>query len=175
MIRYKRRDLSEVDEQQARDRIRQQLEQLNERPASLPQVYWNNLLVRSNKRIDDATSAKALSISWAARVAIPGVVAIIFFFIGLHYYVPEMPARSSSLSTFVNMLPDSTVDSVLTAPDRFDVSLSGDDVTTDIFQFSNDQITDYLVASGNTQMAVEGMDDTDVTALLSALNAKTNL
>ncbi|HMK38239.1 MAG TPA: hypothetical protein VK569_02785, partial [Bacteroidota bacterium] len=34
-------------------------------------AYWQNLVVKINARIDDATSAKALSISWAARVAIP--------------------------------------------------------------------------------------------------------
>ena len=51
-------------------------------------AYFANLLVKTNQRIDAVTSGKALSISWLARVAVPGVVAILFFFIGLHYYVP---------------------------------------------------------------------------------------
>ena len=55
----------------------------------LPGTYWSNMLVKTNSRIDDVSSVRALSIGWALRVAIPGVVAIISFLIGLHYYSPE--------------------------------------------------------------------------------------
>ena len=44
-------------------------------------AYWHDLIARTNRRLDEAASGKAISISWAARVAIPGVVAIIFFFV----------------------------------------------------------------------------------------------
>lgn len=175
MIRHKLEEPSETDEEHALGELRQSLGKGGERAGVMPQTYWANLLVRTNARIDDATSAKALSISWAARVAIPGVVAIIFFFIGLHYYVPEVPSRSGALATFVNMLPEAAVDSVLAEPDWYSTAPSGAEVATDIFEFSNDQISDYLLAAGNTQLAVEGLSDTDVSSLLSALDAKKDL
>ena len=175
MIRHRFEDPSETDEQHALGELKQTVAKLDEHQRVMPQTYWANLLVRANARVDDATSARALSISWAARVAIPGVVAIMFFFIGLHYYVPEAPSRTGSIATFVNMLPEATVDSVLVEPDRYSTLLSEEEVATDIFQFSSDQISDYLVASGNTQMAVEGITDSDIAALLSILNSKKDL
>jgi hypothetical protein len=48
-------------------------------------------------------------------------------------------------------------------------------VAANIFEFSSDQISDYLMAVGNTRLAVEGMTDTEVATLLSALNAKKDL
>jgi hypothetical protein len=175
MIRYRREEQPENSEQQLVEEVKQHLVRLEDDPAAVPQTYWANLLVRTNGRIDDVTSARALSISWAGRVAIPGVVAIIFFFIGLHYYVPEVPSRVGSMDAFVNLLPETTVDSILAEPGRFNASLSGEDLATDIFQFSKEQITDYLVEAGNTEMAVDEMNDTDVAALISALSAKKNL
>lgn len=175
----KRRDQhsppADFDERQAAEGLKRQLEQLGEHPAAVPQPYWSNLLVRTNQRIDDSTSAKALSISWAARVAIPGVVAILFFFIGLHYYVPEGPKKETSVASLINMLPDETVDSLLVEPERLSTSLSAREVSADIFQFSTDQISEYLVATGNAQTAVDNMSDADIASLLSALNSKRNL
>ncbi len=173
-MRHKREE-PENNEQQLVEEVKRRLLQFQDTPAAMPQQYWANLLVRTNGRIDEVTSAKALSISWAARVAIPGVVAIIFFFIGLHYYVPETPSRRGSMDAFVSMLPEATVDSVLAEPDRFNSSPSGEGPVADIFQFSREQITDYLVESGSAEMAVDGMNDTDVAALISALSAKKNL
>jgi hypothetical protein len=166
---------ADFDEQRAVEELKTQLEQLGEHPDAVPQTYWPSLLVRTNWRIDDATSAKALSISWAARVAIPGVVAILFFFIGLHYYVPEMVKKESSVASLINMLPEETVDSILVEPERLSTSLSAREVSSDIFQFSADQITEYLVATGNAQTTVDNMSDADIAALLSALDAKKNL
>ena len=166
---------ADFDERQAAEGLKRQLGQLGERPAVVPQTYWPNLLVRTNQRIDEATSAKALSISWAARVAIPGVVAILFFFIGLHYYVPESSKKESSMASLIDMLPDDAVDSLLVEPDRLSTSLSAHEMSSDIFQFSADQISEYLVATGNAQTAVDNMSDADVAALLSALSTKKNL
>ena len=165
----------DFDERLAVEELKRELQQFGERPDAVPQTYWPGLLVRTNQRIDDATSAKALSISWAARVAITGVVAILFFFIGLHYYVPEVTKKGGSVASLINMLPEETVDSILVEPERLSSSLSARDVPSDIFQFSTEQITEYLVATGKAQTAVDNLSDTDVAALLSVLDAKKNL
>ena len=73
------------------------------------------------------------------------------------------------------MLPEETVDSILVEPERLSASLSAREVSSDIFQFSTEQITEYLVATGNAQTAVDNLSDTDLAALLSALDAKKNL
>ncbi len=131
--------------------------------------YWPALIARTNQRLDDATSGKAISISWAARVAIPGVVAILFFFIGLHYYVPEPPSQVSSLATVLLSLPAETQDSLLLEPSRIHESFSRADFYEDVFELSNDQITDYFIASGSTGMLLETMTDQEVNDLLATL------
>jgi len=161
---------SEQDEQRALVELKEQLARLHDAPADLPSAHWANLIVKTNQKIDETTSAKALSISWAARVAIPGVVAILFFFIGLHYYAPDLSVREGSIASLVNTFPVATVDSILVNPERLDVNLSEEDVSTDIFQFSSDQISEYLVANGNMQTAVNNLDDSDVAALLAVLD-----
>ena len=161
---------SEQDERQAVEDLKAQLVRLNDISPGLPSVHWANLIVKTNQKIDDATSAKALSISWAARVAIPGVVAILFFFIGLHYYAPNLPTKEGSVASLVSTLPSATVDSIITDPERFDVNLSEEDIAADIFQFSSDQISEYLIAKGNMQTAVDDLNDSDVATLLGVLN-----
>ena len=165
----------DFDEHRAASELKTQLEHLGEQPLSVPSTFWPRHLVRTNRRIDDATSAKARSISWAARVAIPGVVAILFFFIGLHYYVPKVSKKESSISSLINTLPDEAVDSILVEPGRLGTSFSAREVSSEVFQFSTEQITDYLVATGSAQTALDNMSDTDIAELLSALDAKKNL
>jgi len=134
-----------------------------------PDHYWQNLPVRVNERIDRATSGKALSISWAARVAIPGAVAIMSFLVGLHYYVPEPPASEVTVTTVVLSLPNTAIDSILADPGRVDPSLSIAEAGPDVFDVSREQIADYLVASGNTTAAVEGLTEKETGKLLAAL------
>ncbi len=166
---------SDFDEQQATGELKRQVAQLREPPATISHTHWSNLLVKTNRRIDEATSAKALSISWAARVAIPGVVAILFFFIGLHYYVPQVGKKESSVASLVNMLPQEAVDSILAEPGRLSASLAANEGSSDIFQFSTEQLSDYLVVTGNAQTAVENLNDSEVRILLSLLDNKKNL
>ena len=163
------------DERDAVAALKQRLAQLHDSPALLSQTYWANLLVRTNNRIDEASSAKAISISWAARVAIPGVVAILFFFIGLHYYIPEPPRRESSVASLINTLPQDAVDSILVHPEQLGTSLSATELPSEIFQFSDEQITEYLAVIGNHELLVENMNDAEVSTLLAALDAKKNL
>jgi len=172
--RHNDREPSEEDELRASGELRQTMQGLGS-PVAPPPSYWASLLVRTNERIDDASSAKAISISWAARVAIPGIVAILFFFIGLHYYAPDLPGKSSSVLSLVKSLPQDAVDSLLTHPERISSSLSVADVPSDIFQFSGDQITEYLTERGSEQMLMENMNDADVSSLLAALDARKDL
>jgi hypothetical protein len=174
-LRHSFEEPSGRDERHAVEELNLRLEQLSDTPVSIPPAYWANLLVRTNQRIDEASSAKAISISWAARVAIPGVVAILFFFIGLHYYTPELPRRDSSVASLMGTLPQDAVDSLFVRPEQVGISLSATDMTSDIFEFSSDQITEYLAASGNHEVLVENMDDAEVATLLAALDARKNL
>jgi hypothetical protein len=134
-----------------------------------PPVYWQNLIVRTNARIDAASSGKALSISWAARVAIPGVVAIVSFLVGLHYYVPEPAGDDTTVETVVLSLPASSLDSMMSDPSRVDPALSVADVGSDLFDLSSEQITDYLIVHGAASTAVEALSDSEKTELLAVL------
>ena len=173
--RYEDAAPSDDDELQAVNELRQRVLELQDVPPPPARAYWSSLLVRTNQRIDDASSAKAISISWAARVAIPGMVAILFFFIGLHYYAPDLPQKESSVLSLVKSLPQDAVDSVLTQPEQVATSLTAADVPSDIFEFSGEQITEYLAARGSEQLLIENMNDTEVLSLIETLDARKNL
>jgi hypothetical protein len=174
-LRHEHSEPSEQDERDAVAALQQRLAQLHDSPVVLSQTYWANLLVRTNQQIDEASSAKAISISWAARVAIPGVVAILFFFIGLHYYVPDLPKKETSVASMVNTLPQDAVDSLLVHPEQIGASLSSVEMSSDIFQFSSEQLTDYLAVIGNHEALVETLNDSEVAALLVVLDSKKSL
>ncbi len=136
-----------------------------------PDVYWANLLVRTNRRIDEATSTKALSLSWAARVAIPGVVAVLSFVIALHYYAPVRTDRGDSLASVVRTMPERTVDSLLVAgAGQGDGALPAVGVGDDIIQVSRDQIAEYFIDNGRETQLVESMDEQQANAFLTALS-----
>jgi hypothetical protein len=109
--------------------------------------YWQTLLVESNRRLDEATSGKAISISWAARVAIPGVVAIIFFFIGLHYYSPDEPPPSS-FAEALRTIPAEVQDSLVVETSLGDESAGSDMLSPAVFGLSASDIEEYLIARG---------------------------
>lgn len=136
--------------------------------------YWANLIVRTNERIDRVTSPRALSISWAARVAIPGVVAIVSFLVALHYYVPGTSSNQISVTEVLRTLPVSSVDSLLVDPSTVDPSLSVVDVAPDVFVFSSDQIDEYLSSRGSVRAAVDGLNDREPSDLLTALGSEDN-
>jgi hypothetical protein len=137
-----------------------------------PDAYWQNLVVKVNRRIDDATSGKALSISWAARVAIPGVVAIISFLVGLHYYVPDASRHGPSVADVVLSLPPATIDSLLIDPSGADPALSVEDVAADVFVFSRQQIAEYFIDNGNPDAAVDGISDREANTLFAVLSSE---
>jgi hypothetical protein len=138
---------------------------------SPPPEYFANMLVRANQRIDVVTSGKALSISWLARVAVPGVVAILFFFIGLHYYAPTAPTRNT-IASAVSSLPADAIDSLLTESVASG-SLTAADINGDLFEVSDDQLADFYIVSGNPGDALEAFSDNQVDEVASILESRT--
>ena len=172
-FRYEEHEPSDRDELHAVNSLKQRLHELNDKPSPVPPTYWAGLIVNTNRRIDEASSAKAISISWAARVAIPGIVSILFFFIGLHYYTPDVPRTEYAVESLVRALPEDAVDSMLIQTEQLGTALASSG--GDIFQFSNEQITDYLSERGSSQLLLENMNDAEVSTLLVALDARKNL
>ncbi|MEW6510066.1 MAG: hypothetical protein AB1428_03820 [Bacteroidota bacterium] len=167
-FRQDKHTIGEDEERSLRDDVRR-LAGTERPPQDPPDAYWQNLLIRSNARIDAASSGRALSISWALRVALPGVIAIVSFLIGLHYYVPEVPKEDFSVAAVVLSLPAATIDSLLVDPSPVDPSLSVAELGVDLFDLSRDQIVDYLLTAGNASAAVEGLTEGERSELLAAL------
>ena len=167
-------EINDLEEQRAVDEVRALEAGMGGEKPLRPQGYWATLIVRTNQRIDNVTSGKAISLSWAARVAIPGVAAILFFFIGLHYYVPDRPSRESSIRSLVASLPVAQLDSVLADPSRLHESLSVADLGENVFEFSTDQVSDYLVQTGETQTVLESLTDEQIKAIVSTLDSENN-
>jgi len=140
-----------------------------EKDPKLPDTYWMNLPVRVNSRIDEATSGKAMSISWALRVALPGAVAIVSFLVGLHYYVPEVPQKTDSVSDVVLSLPPAMLDSILDEPSRVDPGILVEDLGPDVFTVSRTQIAEYLLTSGNIPAALDGLSNQETNELFAGL------
>ncbi len=141
-----------------------------EGPAGPPNAYWQNLLVRTNRKIDKVTSPLAISLSWALRVAIPGVVAVLSFVIGLHYYAPIRHATPDNLETAVLALPERVVDSVVTsAAVRDEAPAAAAVVGEQVFDVPHEEIAEYFSESGTETTLVESLDDKQADALLAAL------
>jgi hypothetical protein len=137
-------------------------------------AYWQNLVILVNKRVDGATSGKAISLSWAARVAIPGVVAVLSFLIGLRYYAPDRPVTFASLVEVTSTLPSATVDSLVA------LSLAGAEIAPDetvaawVLSVPHDMASDYLCEYEGTSMLLGDLSETEVKHLLSALGSSPN-
>lgn len=165
--------VTDAEEQQATGELKALLSARNSPGPTAPSPpYWSNLIVRTNQRIDQATSGRAISISWAARVAIPGVVAIIFFFIGLHYYVPEQPVQGSTLTTVVSSLPADVVDSLLAQPQQIESPVSSSELRAGLVAVSHEQLSEYLISDGKVGSVLETMSDQQVNDFLVALGSK---
>lgn len=134
-------------------------------------AYFSSLMVRTNETIDRVTSGKALSISWLARVAVPGVVAILFFFIGLHYYVPEK--SSNSVAEAVKSLSDDDIDSLAV---NAAAQGSASDFQSDLFEVSNDQLAEFYVSSASPAVVLESLSEQQQKEVASILESRfTNL
>lgn len=168
-------DIPDTDELRAAEEVKALLAQRGPGPEPAPpDAYWPNLIVRTNRAIDDASSGKAISISWAARVAIPGVVAILFFFIGLHYYAPERKDSQNTLASVVLSLPEEAIDSLLLEPEHLAGNISVEDLHGELFDPSATQISEYFITTGNTATLLETLDPQQASELLAALGSHRN-
>lgn len=165
-----------VDEGAADDLVREirQLSAGESHPPALPPAYWQNLIVRTNQRIDKATSPRALTISWAARVAIPGVVAILSFLVGLQYLVPMHGHEVSPLKAVVMSMGDRAVDTLLSDPSRTGASFSLAELGVDPFAMPKEELAEYLIASANVGTVTETLNDEQITDVLTILGTRTS-
>lgn len=142
-----------------------------EEPPRPPASYWQNLIARTNAGIDAASSPKAITLSWAARVAIPGVVAILSFLVGLRYYVPDHQKTGPSLQSVVMTLPQGALDSIQTDQSPSDRLADLAEAGLDIFEVTKDDVTRYLVEEGQLSAAASSLDDQQVTEVLALLTS----
>jgi hypothetical protein len=163
-----------IDDREER-RLEEEIARLTEgeAPSAGPQQpYWANLPARINRRIDDATSPRALTISWAARVAIPGVLAILSFLVAVQYFVPMRMQTAAPLRSVVLSLPENAVDSLLAHPNRISGDLSLADLDVDPFPIRKEDLAEYLIASGSIPAVTENLDDEQVTDVLTILGSQ---
>lgn len=137
---------------------------------ALPAEYWSNLLVRSNRRIDEAASGKAISISWAWRVAIPGVAAIIAFLVAVRYYAPEPSAVEGDLAQAIAALPAETIDSLVAAQAAFLLEGAQPAASGGEFDLTREQIAEYLINSGASGTLLESLSEEEVGDVLRSLS-----
>jgi len=141
-------------------------------PSEPSAAYFANLLVKTNQRIDAVTSGKALSISWLARVAVPGVVAILFFFIGLHYYVPGTVSERTEVAKAVQSLQAAEFDSLVLSSSIEDVTALAS-ANENVFDVSQDQLASYFVSQGSTSTVLESLSDQQLAEVASILESRT--
>jgi hypothetical protein len=150
------RDPTQSEEQALVDAIRALAHEAGGEPAPpVSEAYWQNLIIRTNRRVDEVASGRAISISWAARVAIPGVVAIVSFLIALHYYVPVQTPHHDDVASVVLGLPERAVDSLLSDSSLSEETLVAVAASEDLFSIPSEQIGDYFIENGDAQEIVQ--------------------
>lgn len=171
-LRPEKTEITDAEERELEDSVRQMASRTGGiHPAVPSPAYWQNLVIRINSRIDHEESGKMLSIHWALRVALPGVLAILSFVIGLHYYVPEKAPSEESVSAVILSLPQQSVDSLLLSPSLLASSLSIAEVGSNLFEVTQDQIADYLITQGAARTLVESMSDQQLGDVMVELGA----
>lgn len=162
-----RQKIADQDEQRSSEELRSALQSKGGYdPLEPPDNYWSSMLVHVNEQLDSATSGKALSLSWAARVAIPGVVAIISFYIGLHYYVPEQATQQTAAMPILASLLQSEIDSLLVEQSLTDAAGYGHET---VFSISGEEAAQYCISTGEPSLAFEILSDAQVDKLLTTL------
>jgi hypothetical protein len=163
-----------IDDQEER-RLEEEVRRLSaDQPSSggPADPYWANLLVRTNRRIDEATGPKALTISWAARVAVPGVLAILSFLVGVRYFIPPQPNAAAPLKSVVLSLPESAMDTILGDPSRISPGITLAELDVDPFAIQKEELAEYLIAAGNVRSVTETLNDDQVTDVLTILGSQ---
>lgn len=170
MMTFRRDTPEDMDERSEEQRLRT-LAGGEEDLASPPPSYWGRQIVRVNERLDVVTSGRALTVNWAWKVAIPGVFALISFFVALDYYVPEPPGTGRALTEVVRSLPAATLDSLL-AESRLDDAwtTSGGTGYEQVYAVSQDHINAYMLTNGEPSVILESLSQDELDALLASLN-----
>lgn len=113
-----------------------------------------------------------MSVAWAARVALPGVIAVVGVLSALHYYAPEPRSAGMPVASVLASLPAKDLDSLLTDPAQVEPEISVDELAGDVFLVSREQCAEYLVASGGTSEAVEELSPSEAGVLLASLETR---
>jgi hypothetical protein len=151
------------------ERTLRQLLSRTEQPSD-PPGYWQDLVFRTNRRIDRVSSGKSISISWAARVALPGALAILFFFIGLHYYVPENTAVPISVTDLADGIHGTARDSLLAY--LLDHAEIPDSLWVGVLQPTEKEMQEYLAATGHTSTLLELLTEDESRELVNVLQKR---
>jgi len=136
-------------------------------------AYWQNLPIRLNRALDEATSGKALSLSWAARVAIPGVVAVLSFLIGLRYYAPDQGGSARSLREVAMALPPTAVDSLYVASLTTADSAIAGAVEGEILQVPSDDAREYYLENAGATTLVNDLSEQELREVLAVMSSRT--
>jgi hypothetical protein len=107
-------------------------------------------------------------------VAIPGVVAILSFLVGLQYLVPMHVQEVSPLKAVVMSMGERAVDTLLSDPSRTGASLSLADLGVDPFAVPKEELAEYLIASANVGTVTESLNDEQITDVLTILGTRTS-
>jgi hypothetical protein len=167
-LRHDRKTVTDEEEEALERSVRER-----EGPAMVPPppaAFWSRQIVEVNRRIDESTSGVALSLSWAARVAIPGVVAVLSFLIGLKYYAPERHA-AESLRQATSALASATVESLYVASVAASDTAVINDVNKSLLPFNNVQAEEFYVENAGTTTLVEDLSDQELHQVLAALSS----
>lgn len=158
-LRQPKIEITDNLEREAVDAVRRLAQESGDASRQAPsETHFANLIVKTNEKIDYVTSGKALSISWLARVAVPGVVAILFFFIGLHYYAPDNLQTGSSVAEAMKSFSSDDLDSLVVSS-ASENSLTTSDLRPDLFNVSNEQLSEYYVASQSPAAVLEELTE----------------
>jgi len=136
-------------------------------------IYWQNLPIRLNRAIDEATSGKAISLSWAARVAIPGVVAILSFLIGLRYYAPDRDGSGQSLREVALAMPPSAVDSLYIASVTVSDTAFANAIERDILEVPTEYAREYYLENTGTATLISELSEQELRDVLAVMSSRT--
>ncbi len=167
-LRHERKYVTD-EEEGALEQSVQELEGPVDEP-QIPVAFWSRQRVDINRRIDESSSGFALSLSWAARVAIPGVVAVISFLIGLKYYAPQQH-DVESLREATAGLATATVESLYVASMAVPDTALINDVHRSLETYARDQAEEFYVERVGTTTLVEGLSDQELHQVLAALSS----
>jgi hypothetical protein len=134
-----------------------------------PPAFWSRQIVDINTRIDESTSGFAISLSWAARVAIPGVVAVLAFLIGLKYYAPEK-ISSESLRQATAALTEADVESLYVASVAVSDTAVIGEINKSLLALNDEKAAEYYVDHAGEGALVEDLSDQELREVLAALS-----